>query len=342
MENQTQKLNSTQSNGDRLAILDLAATIWKSKKKISSVFITFIVIGVTYALIIPSWYAAEVKLLPSKGKNNSSLSQYSQLLSMSGIQLPVGGEEYQNLYPAIIRSNFVLDRVLTHKFRTDKTDTLQTLFEFWDMDIDSTEAGWRHYLFESAKLTLREGYIQTELDETNSILTVRCLSPDYPILSAELTNYIVKQLEIYNKQYRKYKTTEQILFIEKSIKESKLNLEVTEEKLRSFKEENIDLNSPEKELEYNRIERELDVQQALYIDLRRQLESAKIEEIKEMETVNVLEWAEVPVKKFKPNRIFIVLVFAIFGFFISISYIFLEKYWQSNKDDFQKMISKKK
>jgi len=306
-----------------ITFYDLFAILWRRRKHIFFISFLFILVGIIYAFMATPWYAATVKILPKTSTTSVNLlNQYAGIATMAGLDLPVLGVNRQALYQEIIESNFVLDRVLQHRFHTKKFQKPITLFEFLKIDIDSSNQESQIRAKEKIKKKLRDEFIHSDIDQITQILTIRVTVPHDPILAADLANFIVKQLDIYNKQFRKYKASEQRAFIEKSIKETKLNLEKAEEKLKKFQEENRDMSSPETQLQYERLRTEVEVQRTVYIELRKQLEIAKIEEVKETETLNIMENAIPPIYKFKPKRMYIILFFIFIGFIIGIIYSF--------------------
>jgi uncharacterized protein involved in exopolysaccharide biosynthesis len=195
------------------------------------------------------------------------------------------------------------------------------------MEIDSTEYNWKNKLYEKAKTILKDNYISSTINNETNILVLTVNVPNDPLLAANMANFIIDQLDIYNKTYRKNKAKEQIDFIETSLDKANSELNNAQENLKLFKENNkiID-SSPAKQLEFEKLKTEAEVQKVIYIELKKQLEIAKIEEIKETETLNILEEASVPFKKTKPNRMQIIFLFFFIGLFISLVYIIFTNY----------------
>jgi uncharacterized protein involved in exopolysaccharide biosynthesis len=80
-------------------------------------------------------------------------------------------------------------------------------------------------------------------------------------------------------------------------------LRTAEENLRSFREKNRRLlDSPQLLLEQERYGREVQMKSTVLIELIKQLELAKIEEIRNIAIVNVLDPARPPVRKERPRR----------------------------------------
>jgi uncharacterized protein involved in exopolysaccharide biosynthesis len=301
-------------------MLSYLAMLLENRRKLFLItgIVTFL--GLLYALLASPWYEAKVKILPPI-RDSSKLSLYSGLASMVGINLLGAGYDKQVQYPEIIESNFVLDNLLENKFQTSLYEKSVTLFEFWDTSIDSSETGWKHELFEKSKRRLRSEYISTTIDKKSSILTLTVSAPKDPMLASEMVNFIIKQIDIYNKYFRKNKARDQSNFINKALTEAKENMEKSMQTLQTFMEKNKNISSPEKKLSLVRLETELEVQKTLYIELKKQLEISKIEEIKETETLDILEYAQTPVFKIKPKRIIIVFFSLITGLLLSLIYI---------------------
>lgn len=85
-------------------------------------------------------------------------------------------------------------------------------------------------------------------------------------------------------------------------------------------------NVPSLGMEYVRKLRELKIQEAIFEQLTKQFEVAKISEAKDSSTMQVLDEAVAPLRKSKPKRSLIVIISTITAFFCSIAYIFIQEY----------------
>ncbi|MGA2404561.1 MAG: Wzz/FepE/Etk N-terminal domain-containing protein [Syntrophobacteraceae bacterium] len=86
-------------------------------------------------------------------------------------------------------------------------------------------------------------------------------------------------------------------------------------------------NIPALGLEYVRKLRELKTQEAIFEQLTKQYELAKINEAKDTSSLQVLDEAVVPLKKSKPKRSLIVILAAVTAFFASIFIVFIQEYF---------------
>lgn len=85
-------------------------------------------------------------------------------------------------------------------------------------------------------------------------------------------------------------------------------------------------NVPSLAVSYARKLRELKIQEALFEQLTKQYELAKLSEAKDSSTLQVLDEAVTPHKKSKPKRSLIVLLSVVSAFFISIVIIFIQEF----------------
>jgi tyrosine-protein kinase Etk/Wzc len=98
-------------------------------------------------------------------------------------------------------------------------------------------------------------------------------------------------------------------------------------------------NVPGIGVEYVRKMRELKIQEAIFEQLTKQFEMAKISEAKDSSTLQVLDEAVVPLRKSKPKRALIVLLSTITAFFVSIFIVFIQEYLSKMAPEDSAMLS---
>lgn len=286
-------------------------------------------IGLVYGFVVTPWYKVTVQIIPNISETPSIPNQYMNIAALAGINIQSTNEERMLLYPEIIKSNFVMDRILNHNFKTGN-NTKTTLFNYFKISIDSSDispGSVSYKEIEHFKKTLRTEIINTNYDTETGILKINIQFPGNAFIATEIANFIILQLDDYNKNYRKYKATEQIEFIENSIRNNEKTLKIAEHNFEVFQLQNKDISSPKSKIEFERLETEMEVQRNIYIELRKQLEIAKIEKIKETETLSILEEPSVPYNKFKPKRLIILIMSFFIGLIFSLLYISIESKW---------------
>ncbi len=78
-------------------------------------------------------------------------------------------------------------------------------------------------------------------------------------------------------------------------------------------------------LEQSRLLRNVEILQTVYVELMKQMEIVKIDEIKDTPILNVKELAREPIKKSGPPRSIIFLTIIISAFFLSFLYFSYQK-----------------
>jgi uncharacterized protein involved in exopolysaccharide biosynthesis len=93
------------------------------------------------------------------------------------------------------------------------------------------------------------------------------------------------------------------VFIDERLRLASADLAAAEDAVRGFLQRNRQYqDSPSLQFEYTRLQRSLTVQQELFLDLRRQLDAAKIAEVNDLPVISVIEPAIAPKRKSGPSR----------------------------------------
>ena len=166
-------------------------------------------------------------------------------------------------------------------------------------------------------------------DKLTSVLT---LSVDAfePKLSSQINEVFLEELDLQQKKFNKAKTNRTKIFIKDRILDSEKELNAAEENLRDFMDSNRGIErSPALQLEKQRLNREVSVLAGVLISLKQQLETVKIQEVKESDYVLIVDPPVPPLSKSKPNKKFIVIISVFTGILIGIFYAFINEYFQN-------------
>ena len=167
--------------------------------------------------------------------------------------------------------------------------------------------------------------IRTDVERETKILTVTLWMPEGK-LAADVLNNIMGSLDNYVRTKRKSNASNQRIYIEKRLEQVNDSLTTVEEKLAEFRMRNkiLDL-SPQLQLVQTRLIRNIEIQQSIYLQLIKQIELAKIEEIRDTPILNIKEFAQNPViPSSLARRIqFVIIVF--FFLIVSASYFAFEE-----------------
>jgi uncharacterized protein involved in exopolysaccharide biosynthesis len=320
-----------QQNGeyddDEINLVELLETIWDGRRSIVVITGAFAVLAVVIALLLPNKYTASVTILPdTDSRGMGQMAQFAGLASIAGLN--VGGTSEIELYPAIIRSENVLSGVIYKEYETERYTQPVDLVRFWDIDEDTREEE-----YEKALKKLREDVISVSVARDTRLVTLN-VETEEPKLSADIANAIADRLDMFMLTQRRTKASEQRQWIEQRLAEIETELAAAEDAVTEFREANRRImDSPALMLQEGRLLRDVEVLNAMYVELKTQYEGSRIQEIRDMPIVQILDYARIPVEKSGPNRKMIVLIAFVLGGFLSIGTVFVRNFINSSEEN---------
>jgi len=147
-----------------------------------------------------------------------------------------------------------------------------------------------------------------------------------PELAASIANYIYSGVVEFTNVNHIETAKLNREFIQERQGEVKEILIVSENKLKEFRSKNRKvMDSPQLQLELERLLRDVEIQTQVFITLQQQYELARIEEVKETPSVVVLDKGFPSVYKYSPKRKLIVILCIFIGGFFGISSILFKR-----------------
>jgi uncharacterized protein involved in exopolysaccharide biosynthesis len=274
--------------------------IWSKRKRELQVIAGATLLAVIISLLLPNYYKSSAVILPQTDEGGlAALASLSGLASAAGIN--VGQVTIEELFPDIISSESVLKDVLYAKYATKKFAHPVDLITYWDIEgTDSAE------IYELALKRLRKE-LDVSQDRKTDVVTVSILTKE-PQLSADIVNNVTAGLDLFLRTKKKTNASEQREWIETRLAEVNADLAKSEDALKNFREENRQVgDSPALLLEQTRLMRNVDINTTLFTTLKQQYELARIEEVKNIPIVNIMDAARPAGKKDKPRRSIIVI-----------------------------------
>jgi uncharacterized protein involved in exopolysaccharide biosynthesis len=236
---------------------------------------------------------------------------------MAGVN--IGGEvSVVRLYPTILESESVLKTVIYTKYQTKEYSDSVNLIQYWKIKEKNQERD-----YEVALLNLRNR-LDVGMDLKTGVLTMS-IETEEPQLSADILNNTIRVADKFIRTQRNTNALEQRKWIEARLVEVKADLSKAENVLKEFREKNRMVSgSPQLLLDQERLMREVQINAAMYTELKKQYELVKIEEIRTTPIINILDYGRAAAKKERPKRSIIVLVSMILAFIGSGSYRVIE------------------
>ena len=291
---------STDKAESSIDMAQILSTLWASRK-----FITYAVgigtlLAIIVSLLLPNYFRSTAVILPETDKSRlGQLGGLSDIAALAGI----GGAEGSlvKLYPTIIKSESVLKNVIYANYYSKKFKDSVNLIQFWDIDAKTPDL-----MYELALRSIRDQLDVTMETKTN-VVSLSIDSKEAQV-SADIVNRVAAELDGFIRTKRKTNASEQRKWIEARLAEVKSDLQRAENTLRDFREKNRRVNdSPELLLEQDRLAREVQINATLYMELKKQYELVKIEEIKNVPIINILDAGRAAARKESPRRTVIVV-----------------------------------
>jgi uncharacterized protein involved in exopolysaccharide biosynthesis len=284
-----------------------------------------LIFTIAYLLFLAKpYYESTVTILPDYGSKSSMLSQLSGLASIAGVN--VGEAAPTEIYQNLITSETVLKDVIYSKYLTKEFPDSVNLIKYFAIDeSDNNPLIQKRKNFLKLYEKLTKNRLSTDIDRMTKVLNVKVTMPEGQ-LSADVANKLVESLDLYIRTERKSYATEQSYYLEKRTSQIKDSLSLAENKLKYFRQRNrITAQSPTLLLEQDRLMRNVEILQSVFIELTKQLEIAKIDQIKDTPVLNVKEYAKNPVIKAGPKRAISLITIMFFSFILSSLYFIFKQ-----------------
>lgn len=310
-----EETSSVPSSTDEISLIDLILILWRGKWIVGGCIILATIAGIFNAMMTPEVFSTTSIFVTKTGsKNNGNLSQ---LASLAGINFG----NNSNIDPADY-----LDKVVE-----GKSFIGELLEKPWIINGDTTslvkilkiEVDTLRFIFARERLTKKIDAIRNarivmvQKDQRTGLSVLSTFGPDRNLVY-ELNVFILDYFSRYLRSSIKTQAHEKRSFIEKRISETKILLEASEDSLARFKASNLMTRSYQLMLVESRLARNVAINQEVYMQLQKQYELAKIEELDDQTLIQVIKDPEVALTRSKPKRKMIVLMYCLTGFFIGI------------------------
>ncbi len=293
-------------NEKNVTLLYVGAVLLRGWRWIlGSIVVGFLVfVGVGFVLT-PS-YTAKVSLLPQP-ESLPSQGILGQLATFTNMSMGEQGT-YEELYREILHSDRILDPLLDEVWQFDGHSEV-SLLDLWGSGGASGER------FKARlKKRLRRQVIFFKKDKKNGYMELMVTIPEHPNLASQVANYLVDALDKFTSRIQNQKAMEKRAFVEERFHKVQSELETAETNLAEFVKQNRGYaQNPVQLQEFGSLEREVQATSSLWVELRRQLEMARIEENKETVSIEILDLATPPVRPSSPNRPLLAFIGIVLG-----------------------------
>ena len=266
--------------------------------------------------LMPSRYTSSVSFLPQLREVKQDM--FLQLVGLDEDEQPTR-TDFETLYHKIIKSDFVLDRVLAERWKSTDSDVRRTVFEILDIDVSEAAGHRKSLATHDAKEWLRNKVIVFTRDQKTGYMTLYVTVPDDPVFAAELASFLVRALKDCLREYYVEKAAEQRRSLRGRLDELERELYRAETARTEFIETNQSFRTePVLSQRYSELDREVSALASIWSEVHQQVEVSRSEEHRKSVPVVVLDGAMIPSHSSAPRRVFTPLCGTLFGFILSL------------------------
>ena len=291
---------------DEIDLLELWNIIWKGKWFIAGLTLAATLVAVYVSLfVLPVTYKSDVVLQLTETGGQSGLSALASSLPFS-IPMGGGGNKSQGIV-AFLNSRSIKQRLI------EKYDLLHKLYsDIWDEEnkkwiVETPEQ------IPTMLQAVKDLKVEADLDDKTNLLTLSWIDED-PEFTKIMLERVVQETRHYLENEYESDAKREREFVESRLVKAETELDYWEKQV------------PSATLTLSKIQRERAVVQSVYAELRKQLELAKINEVKEIIRFKVLDEAYVPESRFKPKRSMICALTIVASGFFSVFLVFLRNF----------------
>jgi len=317
-------------SNEQIYLRDILLLLAKQIKLILATTSFFFITSIIYILFFTNnIYTSKSKIMSSS--SSSSGNQAVGLAAQFGINIQTNQSETKWVYPEVLKSRTIARSVLKNIFDTKRYGKNKPLIQI--LTYGNGQPIFGEDTVEVQAINKLISMINVIENIKTGIFTVEINSFE-PELSKNINSALIDALDSHQKNYSKSKITATRIFIEQRIKSTEKELMIAEENLKVFRDQNRNMeNSPALLLEQQRLIREVTVLTSVFTTLKQKFETTKIEEVKDLDYVVVLDPPEAPLRPSKPKKALIVFVFLFSGFGLSIIIGIYREYLKNNEEE---------
>ncbi len=290
-----------------------------SKLSIICFTVLFVVVGTSSSFLFKKYYKAEISLYPAKKDISQGFGQFQSLAANLGMNTANNDQNFN--IADVVKSRLIASKVVNQPWSNTNGESTN-LVSLWKIDKNPWYSFSRSKTIDSSLVIEKaikrfEKHVQVSEDRVSRLIKISTSFQD-PIVAASVANFIGREVEIYIQKENSAQSKKEKLFISERLSIVRKELKISELDLKDFKERNRGYEeSPELFMIYSQLFRVVEAKKEVYLTLQKQLELARIEEVKQSPILHILDHAVAPIKKSSPNRRLFFIISAVFGFIFS-------------------------
>ncbi len=342
---------------DEIDIKEIIAKIWRKKWFIIAVTGLFLILGILIAFTSPVSYTASCTFVPQSG-GKSGGGNLGGLAAMAGLNLgsATSGETLApSTYPEILKNVAFCKEIMHVQVTPSRLNGqhIALLDYYTNPDFAQKSFFQKINIFsknnkevneETATYSARDSIQQLNKKELAAYNAIQSsaqitentksgyvqLSYSFPeaLGAAQATEEVRKILERYVIRYKLDKVQQDLDFVERNYAIAKQDYQSKQLRLAAFQDANRNLVSAIAATTERKLSTEYDMSFAVYNELAKQREQARIAVKETKPVLTVINPVVVPTQKSAPKRGMIVAVFLFLGLIIGVGWVLIQPFFQ--------------
>lgn len=253
--------------------------------------------AVLISFAVPNKYRALAQVYPEqqKASGGGNLGAIAGLASQIGVGLAAGAQSPQ-FYVQVVGARRTMEEVLHARVRRRDGDSV-TVLDF----LAGSTRGDSVARLDKALRKLREA-TDASVNARTNILELAVTVTD-PAVASQIVTLYIDALTRFNLATRQSQAGQRRRFAEARLREAQDSLAMVDQSVRDFLTRNRQYReSPSLNFEFERLQRSLMNYQTLYTGIRRDYDTARLDEVNDTPVLTVVDPPKVPLRKASPSR----------------------------------------
>ena len=307
---------------DEVSLVGLLNTILRRWRVVIGLPLLIAAVTGLLAFVLPPTFSASTTFVPEQRSQNRLPSALVGLAGQLGMSIGADPSQSPRFYGDLLHSRELLERTLLSRYPDPRARGADSTTLLHILEVDGRNAA------DSLALGVEklDELITVRVDVQTNVVRV-IVSSRYATLAADVANRLVTFLNEFNLQKRQSQARERRRFSEERAVAADSALRRSEDAIRAFYDRNRDWQqSTNLVFEEARLRRQVSMNQELYLTIRREFETARIEEVNDTPVITIIDTAVVPQERSQPRPLLWMTVAFLVGGMLSISWALAASY----------------
>lgn len=266
-------------------------------------------LGVFIALTTPVHYLSSASFIAeSQGTPSLGSSGLGALAGQFGISTSLGGAQAPVYFADLLETRSILLPILDLPMTTRDDTVPRPLID--RLRVSAPEPLLRR---ERALMKLRRS-LRISPDAKTNVVSLAVDARD-PLLALQICQALLAGLDRFNVNVRRSRARNERDFLEGRVAAVQEDLRAAESNLEQFLATNRGdtRSSPSLAFRETGLRRKLDMAQTRFVDLQRQLDQARVQEVRDTPAITIIDRPDMPAQRYKPRRRQVAMVVTVIG-----------------------------